>query len=97
MQFTHKTNLVSGIVGRENSIVVMEEKQVFSNTWSLHIEVVRVLIDLLSYLVLICNSDLTLFTHSSFFTFCPLSGIILDGNQLRIVKLCFQFMDLASR
>ena len=33
MQFTHKTNLVSGIVGRENSIVVMEEKQVFSNIW----------------------------------------------------------------
>jgi hypothetical protein len=33
MWFTHKTNHVSGLVGRDNNIFVMEEKQVFSNIW----------------------------------------------------------------
>ena len=52
---------------------------------SLRINVERVLIDPLSFIILICISDLTLFTHSErvsksfLFTLCPLSGIILDG------------------
>ena len=35
MWFTHKSNIVRGLVGGENNRFVMEEKQVFSNIWVL--------------------------------------------------------------
>ena len=33
MWFTHKNNIVRGLVGGDNNIFVMEERQVFSNIW----------------------------------------------------------------
>ena len=64
MWFTHKSNTIRGLVGGDDNIFVMEERQVFSNIGSLKIDVERVLIDSLSVLILICISDLTIFTHS---------------------------------
>jgi hypothetical protein len=31
--FTHKNNIVRGLVGGDNTIFVMKERQVFSNIW----------------------------------------------------------------
>jgi len=64
MWFTHKNNIIRGLVVGDDNIFVMEERQVFSNIGSLKIDVERVLIDSLSVLIIICISDLTLFTHS---------------------------------
>jgi hypothetical protein len=33
MWFTQKNNIVRGLVGGDNNIFVMEERQVFSNIW----------------------------------------------------------------
>jgi hypothetical protein len=48
MRFTHKNNIARGLVGGDNNIFVMKERQVLSNIWSLKIDVERVLIDPLS-------------------------------------------------
>ena len=84
MWFTHKNDIVKGIVCRNNNISVVEVKQVFhiNNIWVfiyfLNIDVARVLIDPLSLLLLICIHR---FRNSIYFflTFRPLSDIILDG------------------
>jgi hypothetical protein len=33
MRFTHKNNIARGLVGGDNNIFVMKERQVFSNIW----------------------------------------------------------------
>jgi len=76
---------------------------VLSNIWVFTIDVERVLIDLLSFfLIIICISDLTLFTHServfkssfSRFVNCLVKS---STGSTKILKLCFQLMDLGSR
>ena len=65
MWFTHKNNIDRGLVGGDNNIFVMKERQVFSNIWvfkdwcraSAHRPTEF-------FLILICVSDLTLLTHS---------------------------------
>ena len=59
-----QNNIVRGLVGCDNNLFVMEERRVFNNIWvynywcraSAHIPT--------SFLILLCISDLTLFTHS---------------------------------
>jgi hypothetical protein len=58
MRFTHTNNIVRGLVGGDNNIFVMHEKQVFKTFGSLKIDVERVRIESLSFEILICISDL---------------------------------------
>jgi hypothetical protein len=53
-----------GLVGVDNNILVMEERHCLAAFKSLKIDVERLLIDPLHFVILICISDLTLFTHS---------------------------------
>jgi hypothetical protein len=53
-----------GLVGEDNNILVMEERHCLAAFKSLKIDVERLLIDPLRFVILICISDLTLFTHS---------------------------------
>jgi hypothetical protein len=50
MCFKHKNNIVRSLVGGDNYIFGMKERQVFSNIWVLKIDVERVLIDTLSFI-----------------------------------------------
>jgi hypothetical protein len=52
------------LVGVDNTILVMEERHCLAAFKSLKIDVERLLIDPLRFVILICISDLTLFTHS---------------------------------
>ena len=71
MWFTHKNDIVRGLVGRNNNIFVMEVRQAFSDI----LDVLRVLTDPLRFFYfLICSNDLALLTHSermSFFSRLP--------------------------
>jgi hypothetical protein len=53
-----------GFVGVDNNILVMEERHCFAAFKSLKIDVELLLIDPLPFVILICSSDHTLFTHS---------------------------------
>jgi hypothetical protein len=78
MWFTHKNN-VRGLVGGNNNIFVMKERQVLSNIW-VFIDVERVLIDPLSFFYSnLYERPQTLHPFTLLFTFCLLFGIILDG------------------
>jgi hypothetical protein len=58
MRFTHNNNIVRGLVGGDNNIFVMKERQVFKTFGSLKIDVERVRIESLSFVILIWISDL---------------------------------------
>ena len=58
MRFTHNNNIVRGLVGEDNNIFVMKERQVFKTFGSLKIDVERVRIESLSFVILIWISDL---------------------------------------
>jgi hypothetical protein len=58
MRFTHNNNIVRGLVGGDNNIFVMKERQVFKTVGSLKIDVERVRIESLSFVILIWISDL---------------------------------------
>ena len=64
MWFTLKSDIIMGLVGVDNNVIVMEERHCFATFKSLKIDVERLLIDPLRFVILICISDLTLFTHS---------------------------------
>ena len=53
-----------GLVEVDNNILVMEERHCLAAFKSLKIDVERLLIDPLRFVILICSSDLTLFIHS---------------------------------
>jgi hypothetical protein len=59
-----QNNIVRGLVGGDNNIFVMERDRYLATFGSLKIDVERVLIDPLSFLIPICMSNLTLFIHS---------------------------------
>ena len=80
----HKNDIIRGLVGRYGKIFVMGVKQMYSNIWIFKDWCLRMLIDSLSFSILICINDLTLFTHLErvkviLFTFVPMSAICLDG------------------
>ena len=58
MRFTHKNNSVRGLVGGDNNIFVMKERQVFKTFGSLKIDVERVRIESLSFVILIWISNI---------------------------------------
>ena len=101
MLFRQQT-IVWGLVCRDNTIFVMEVRQVFNNIWFFKDYVMRVLIDPLSFLILICIYDLRLVTISeSIYTssFSDFARCLAQSSTeyIRILKLCFQFIDLGSR
>jgi hypothetical protein len=63
MLFRQQT-IVWGLVCRDNTIFIMEVRQVFNNIRFFKDHVMRVLIDPLSFLILICIYDLRLVTIS---------------------------------
>ena len=64
MWLTNKSDIVIGLVGVDYNILVMEERHCLAAFKSLKIDVERLLIDPLRFVILICISDLALFTHS---------------------------------
>jgi len=59
-----QNDIVTGLVCRDNNILVMEIRQVLKTFGSFKIDVVPVLIDLLRYLIVISMNNLTDLTHS---------------------------------